>query len=420
MTLLRPWAIDAGFPNASDMRKQLAAIYPREGVFPDPTTLDVAGIAYAGSGWNVNARAFVCALKRAGAAFSQAYGVALAGNDGVVSNAWTIPSAPASGSRIDRLWIRARDTTQGDSATGAPLDGPGGVARTGIPEFGVASGTAATTPVAPALPPGAFSVAAVTTPAGAGSIAGSTIVPEYDFVVPVGGVTPVRNVTRRDAITWAIGEKIMLLDREVAIVYTRTSAGGWISDSGFIVPAASQLSAEGGGSISVAGDGTITFTGATAINIDGVFDGLGMDAYEIIFDIARTGSIGTGDWRIQYRAGGVTTSAANYVTNRIGYQNQGASGSAAATGYSDIQGFGIPMRGNSATARDGGSMRIQAPKLAVPTGCIVDAMQRGGASSSALMHTSIEYAANTLFDGIRFLTSGTGTIYGTMRIRKVA
>lgn len=200
MTLTRPWAIDAAFPNAADQRKQLASIYPREGVLPDPTTTAAAGIAFAGTGWGVSARAFNAVLKRGGAAFSQSYGSALCGNDGVVANAWTIGAAPASGSRIDRLCIRARDTTQGDSSSGAPTDGPGGAARTGFPEFLVVAGTAGTTPSAPLLPAGYFEVAQITTPSGAASSSGSTIVPTYAFAHVNGGPIYARTLAERDAL----------------------------------------------------------------------------------------------------------------------------------------------------------------------------------------------------------------------------
>lgn len=420
MTLTRPWGIDAAFPNAADQRKQLASVYPRQGVFPDVVTLDPAGVAYAGTGWGVSARPFNAVTKRGGAAFSQSYGSALCGNDGVVVNAWTIAPAPVSGSRIDLLCIRARDTTQGDPSTGAPLDGPGGLARTGFPEFLVVAGTAATTPLRPNVPAGYLEVAQSTTTSGAASSAASTIIPSYDFAVPVGGVTPVRSVARRDSIVWAPGEQISLLDRDLGIVYTRTGTGGWVSDSGFIVPASSQVSAEGGGSISVAGDGTITFSGATAINLDGIFDGLGMDAYEVVFDVGRTGSNATGDWRIQYRTGGVTNANPGYVTNRVYYQNQGASGSGAANGTSDIQPFGIVVRGNSATSRDSGTMRIHSPKLARATACLIEALHLASGGASTIMHTSVEFNAPTLFDGLRLITSGTGAINGTLRIRKVS
>ena len=231
MTLTRPWAIDAAFPNAADQRKQLSGIYPREGVFPDPITLAAAGIAFAASGWNVSARAFVAALKRGAADYSQAYGTALVSNDGVVTSAWTITAAPASGSRIDRLCIRARDTTQGDPTSGAPTDGPAGASRFGLPEFLVVTGTAATTPVAPALPAGYEEIAQVTTPAGAASIAGSTIINTYAFANVVGAPVYIRAIGDLARISNpAPGEVAILINGRGEFEYLDTqqaTAAGW-------------------------------------------------------------------------------------------------------------------------------------------------------------------------------------------------
>ena len=229
MTLTRPWAIDAAFPNAADQRKQLAAIYPREGVFPDPTTIG-AGVAFAGTGWGVSARAFGAVLKRGGAPYTQSYGSALISNDGVVANAWTIGAAPASGSRIDRLCIRSRDTTQGDSASGAPTDGPGGAARTGFPEFLVVTGTAATTPVAPALPAGYEEIAQIQTPSGAASTAGSTITQTYAFAQVVGGPIYVRTIAERNAIPTSSlnpGDTCVVLNGSSLILRYEWTGASW-------------------------------------------------------------------------------------------------------------------------------------------------------------------------------------------------
>lgn len=232
MTLTRPWAIDAAFPNAADQRKQIAGVYPREGVFPSPVTIAAAGIAFAGTGWGISARAFTAAIKRGGAPYSLAYGTALVSNDGTVANAWTIAAAPASGLRIDRLCIRARDTTQGDPTTGAPTDGPAGATRTGFPEFLVVTGTAATTPAAPALPAGYEEIARVTTPSGAVSAAGSTIVQTYGFAQVIGGEIYVRNATEMNALTNVmLGDWCYRLDVGQVFEYLTAASGapanGW-------------------------------------------------------------------------------------------------------------------------------------------------------------------------------------------------
>lgn len=233
MALSRPYGIDSAFPTAPDVRKQLASIYPREGVFPDPITILPAGIAYAGAGWTVNARPFGAALKRGGAPYSLAYGTALVGNDAVTTSAWAIDAAPASGSRIDRLCIRAKDASQGDSLAGAPTDGPGGAARA-IPEFLTVTGVAGTPGVAPALPAGYEEIATITTPAGAASAAGSTIIQTYGFAHVLGAPIVVRNYTELDALSSILPfDMAYVVDK--AVLLARRQGGGWTPNAPSVV-----------------------------------------------------------------------------------------------------------------------------------------------------------------------------------------
>jgi hypothetical protein len=229
MTLTRPFGTDAAYPNAADFRKGLAGIVTREGVFPDPITTAAAGIAYAGTGWGVNARPFVAAVRRGGAPYSLSYGPVLVANDGVVNNAWTISAAPGSGSRIDLLCVRARDVTQGDSASGAPTDGPGGVARTGISEFVTVTGTASGSPVAPAVPAGYTEVGRVTTPSGAVSTAGSTFAHVFPFAQIAGGIIYARTIAERDAlVTPLAGDLCYVTATSQTFEYVDATAG-WVA-----------------------------------------------------------------------------------------------------------------------------------------------------------------------------------------------
>jgi hypothetical protein len=189
MALTRPFPIDQAYPNAADIRKQAAAIYPREGIFPDPVTLAAAGIAYANGGWAVGARPFVANLKRGGAPFTQAYGSAQTSND-AVSAAWTIAAAPLSGTRVDRLWIKALDPTQGEALnTETP--------PRAVPQYGITAGTPGIQP----LPAGCLEIAQVSTPSTATSIAQSTITQTYPFAYVLGGTVFFRTRSELNAVT---------------------------------------------------------------------------------------------------------------------------------------------------------------------------------------------------------------------------
>jgi len=181
MPLTRPFAIDQAYANASDFRKQQATVFAREGIFPDPTSLATAGIVYANGGWNVGARAFTGVARRGTSAYSQSYGGVLFSNDSQ-GTAWTIPAAPATGSRIDVLWVQLTDPTQGESTT-TPS---GETVPRAVPVFGVTSGDAGTSPVARALPSGVFEIARVTTSSTATTIANSVITQTYPFANVLG------------------------------------------------------------------------------------------------------------------------------------------------------------------------------------------------------------------------------------------
>ncbi|WP_173015312.1 hypothetical protein, partial [Parabacteroides distasonis] len=207
---------------------------------PDPVTIAPVGVAYAGTGWGISARPFTAALKRGGGPYSQKYGTALMGNDAAVVNAWTIAAAPASGSRIDLLAIRAKDASQGDSIAGAPTDGPGGVVRA-IPEFVTVTGVAGTPGNRPALPAGLEEVAQITTPSGAASAAGSTIVPTYKFAHVVGAPIVVRNYAELDALTGVLGIDSAYIIDKGAIVVRRGS--GWVPTAPAVLGKYRSLSA---------------------------------------------------------------------------------------------------------------------------------------------------------------------------------
>jgi len=229
MPLTRSFPIDQGFPTALDLRRLDAGLIVREGILADPITVAPAGIAFGAGGFNVSAQPFVAALKRGGAPYSLGYGVARLAND-AAGAAWTIPAAPVSNSRIDLLWIRATDPAEGEATSGT--DGPGGAPRA-VPIFGVTSGTAAPSPVAPALPAGAYLIATVTTPSGAASIAGSTIVQSYGFAQLSGGTIYARTLALLPS-TAVEGDRAVALGSGVR--YER-AGGAWLPEGAVLAVA---------------------------------------------------------------------------------------------------------------------------------------------------------------------------------------
>lgn len=224
MALSRPFPVDKAYPNPADVRRELSGFLPREGVLPDPTTVATAGIGYKGSGWAVGARPFVAVCRRAAADFAlSSYGSALIANDANVATAWTLPGAPGSGSRIDLLWVRIVDPSQGDALSvpsGEPIE-------RAVPVFGITSGVAATTPSRPALPAGALELVEATTSAGAASVASTTLRASYAFAALIGGAVVVRTSDDLPA-TGVPGETAVALNTGKRYVRgSGTTAAAW-------------------------------------------------------------------------------------------------------------------------------------------------------------------------------------------------
>lgn len=90
----------------------------------------------------------------------------------------TLDAAPSSNSRIDVIWVKQNDSTQGDATSTAA--------------FGKTTGTAAASPTKPAIPTGAVELATVLIPAGvtATNASGVSITNTFQYAASVGG--PVR------------------------------------------------------------------------------------------------------------------------------------------------------------------------------------------------------------------------------------
>jgi len=103
-------------------------------------------------------------------------GAVLVTNNGSVNV--PISAAPSTNSRIDVVWVKQNDSTQGDASSTAA--------------FGVTAGTAAASPTKPSIPVGALELATVLVPAGvtATNASGVTISNTFQYAAPFGG--PVR------------------------------------------------------------------------------------------------------------------------------------------------------------------------------------------------------------------------------------
>ncbi len=86
----------------------------------------------------------------------------------------------------------------------------------------------------------------------------------------------------------------------------------------------------GSGSASAAADGTVTCTAVSSLALNGVFDGLGGDGYEVFGVLVAAGDIGGSLW-LRHRGGGVDVTTGHYymeggglATSWAGYTTRGS------------------------------------------------------------------------------------------------
>lgn len=161
----------------------------RQGVFFDGITDLVAGTA----GMAYSVTRFGLAQVR-----SAADGAVIVPNDGTVSVATT--AAPASNSRIDRIYAWQRDFA---------LDG-----TNSDPVIGVAQGNSAVSPVAPAIPTGAVELARFTVPAGITATTSAVGTQTVPFTAMAGGTVVARTKTELDGWSAPDGSFGYLIDTD--------------------------------------------------------------------------------------------------------------------------------------------------------------------------------------------------------------
>ena len=142
------------------------------------------------------------------------YGALLIQNDGNVNV--PLDAAPSANSRIDVVYVKQNETR-------SPMSD-----SSDVPTFGVVKGTAAATPVAPAVPAGALALAQVLLPAGVSNTAtgGVVITQTYIGAAMKGDMLRVQTSAQRDAMN-TVPDGTMLHNVADNCDYVRTPSGKW-------------------------------------------------------------------------------------------------------------------------------------------------------------------------------------------------
>jgi hypothetical protein len=181
-----------------------------------------------------------------------------------------IDAAPASGSRIDVVWVKQADASAGVLNPDATTEWL--VSKT--------TGTAGTSPTKPAIPVGALELGTVTVAAGATATngAGVTITNTVRQTVARGARVPVRSQAERDALTAFPGLEVYRLDN--GTIQVRNAANSaWLTT---FDPAAKQRGVELRRTVSASiSAGTLTWlsfvAGEQSNDTDGIFAEPGAD-----------------------------------------------------------------------------------------------------------------------------------------------
>ena len=135
-------------------------------------------------------------------------------NDGAVS--LTISAANATNPRRDLIIARIYDSQYSGSSNTSALE--------------VVTGTASATPTDPPMPANSIALAKINVAAAATSITAGMVEDLRDFYAAPGGIIPVRNATRRNALVKYDGLTVYRLDTHVLETWN-SSAAGWNSQS---------------------------------------------------------------------------------------------------------------------------------------------------------------------------------------------
>lgn len=160
---------------------------------------------------------------------------------------------------------------------------------------------------------------------------------------------------------------------------------------------------------STTGDGQITFSAASTISVNGVFDST-FETYLVTVNITTTSSAMALGFRM--RAGGTDNSASSYITTLNGVTSGGTAANIASSGTSNILTY-LP------TGYAGGSANLTVINPAVASATKILAATSGSDSgytqftgrSGSLLHN-----VSSAFDGFTIQSGGAATLTGSIRV----
>jgi len=178
--------------------------------------------------------------------------------------------------------------------------------------------------------------------------------------------------------------------------------GGFVNRQGLTAVIPTSVAGSG---VSLNAAGRVTFTTATAVNINGCFSST-FDNYVIVVDISATSANSIPQFRLRL-AGTDASGATDYYSNSL----VGSGASTAAAAFSTNLGY----IATASLRETSGELRLFEPALAAPTRWTVTSMQHATTPVIQVGVFGGRHNLSTAYDGITIYPS-TGNITGTFRI----
>jgi mevalonate kinase len=178
-----------------------------------------------------------------------------------------------------------------------------------------------------------------------------------------------------------------------------------------IVPSSVSV---GSGTGSVATQGTVTFSGASSVSINGAFTSA-YENYKLLITISST-SANDAEVRIRLRASGTDTTSANYNHANYAFRSNNTANNYGAAGLTNMP-FGQIESAFSANANYFYNIDISQPQLAVNTKIVYTGQDTDGSSNYVSRGGGGLLNLTTQYDGITFYNdNASGTLTGTARV----
>lgn len=180
----------------------------------------------------------------------------------------------------------------------------------------------------------------------------------------------------------------------------------WVfPNSGMILMRPTSIVVAGtGATASIGVNGSVTFTSATSLSLNGVFT----SAYDNYMVVMRDNSSATTQYFYRLRTAGTDASGANYTYQYIqadGTTVNGARTSSATAGWCGY---------SSSTQRSGQTVYLYGPNLAQPTA--VRSVSVVGADSGRILDNASTHSVSTAYDGITIYPNSPTTFSGLVSV----